>query len=135
MLVLKLESRIKDLLFVKGGEQEKPLLVFVKMKHESAGRKKARQLQITVRRARTTWGSASTETRRIKMFYLWIADNCNWVDQVEVPISHWKLKRFSTWLKMQSVFQVTYLENNMTEEQMTKTHQTARGGKKLFAVM
>ena len=70
VLVLKLESEIKDLLFVKGGEQEKPLLGFVKMKHESAGRNKARQLQITVRRARTTWGSASTEPRRIKMFYI-----------------------------------------------------------------
>ena len=30
MLVLKLESRIKELLFVKGGEQEKPLLRFRK---------------------------------------------------------------------------------------------------------
>ena len=47
-------------------------------------------------------------------------DYCNWVDQVEVPQSHWKLKRFSTWLKMQSVFQDTNLENNMTQEWMTR---------------
>ena len=47
-------------------------------------------------------------------------DYCNWVDQVEVAQPHWKLKRFSTWLKMQSVFQETILENSMTQERMTR---------------
>ena len=30
---------------------------------------------------------------------------CRWIDQVEDQQPHWKLKRFSSWLKMQSVFQ------------------------------
>ena len=47
-------------------------------------------------------------------------DNCKWVDQMEVSLSHRKLKRFSTWLKMQSVFQEPNLENNMTQERMTR---------------
>ena len=38
---------------------------------------------------------------------------CRWIDQVEDQQSHWKLKRFSTWLKMLSVFQETIMENKM----------------------
>ena len=33
---------------------------------------------------------------------------------------YWKLKRFSSWLKMQSVFQEPNLENNMAQQRMTR---------------
>ena len=46
--------------------------------------------------------------------------NCRWIDQVEDQQSHWKLKRFSSWLKIQSVFQEPKLENKMTQERWTK---------------
>ena len=81
-------------------------------------------------RARTTWVSASTEQEVPQVD----RDYCNWVDQVDVPQSHWKLKRFSTWLKMQSVFQDTILENNMTQERMTRRIKQLEE-EKLFAEM
>ena len=43
----------------------------------------------------------------------------NWVDQVEVPQYHWKLKRFSTVPKMESVLEEPNLENNLARERMT----------------
>ena len=51
---------------------------------------------------------------------------CRWIDQVEDEQLHWKLKMFASWLRMQSVCQETNLENNMTQEQLTRTHQTSR---------
>ena len=45
--MLELKSMIKDLLFAKGGEQEKPLLGFAKMNRSQLA-EKAIQLQIAV---------------------------------------------------------------------------------------
>ena len=53
-------------------------------------------------------------------FYSWITEYCRWIDQVEDQQSHWKLKRFSSWLKMHSVFQERNLDINMTQEHMTR---------------
>ena len=45
---------------------------------------------------------------------------CRWADQVEDQQPHWKLKRFSSWLKMQSVPQEPNLENCMTRERLKR---------------
>ena len=45
---------------------------------------------------------------------------CRWIDQVEDQQSHWKLKRFSSWLKMQRVLHEPNLENKMTQERLTR---------------
>ena len=53
---------------------------------------------------------------------------CRW--QVQDQRSQWELKRFSSWLRMQSVFyQEPNLVNNMTE--YDETHQPTRGGEDL----
>ena len=45
---------------------------------------------------------------------------CRWTDHVEDQQSHWKLQRFSSWLTMQRVLQEPNLENNMTQERLTR---------------
>ena len=45
---------------------------------------------------------------------------CRWAHQVEDRQPHWKLKRFSSWLKMQSVPQEPNLENYMTRERLRR---------------
>ena len=45
---------------------------------------------------------------------------CRWIDQVEDQQSTWKLKRFSSWLKMQSASQGPNLVHSMTQERMTR---------------
>ena len=67
------------------------------------------------------WVSASMEPRR-------------WIEQVEDHQSHWKLKRFSSWLKMQSVFQEPNLENKKVQERMTRRIKQLEE-EKLFAEM
>ena len=59
---------------------------------------------------------------------------CRWIDPVEDQRSRWKLKRFSSWLKMQSVFQEPNLENDMIQERMTKRISQLEE-EKLFAEM
>ena len=59
---------------------------------------------------------------------------CIWIEQAEDHQSHWKLKRFSSWLKMQSVFQEPNLENNMAQERMTRRIEQL-DEEKLFAEM
>ena len=43
-----------------------------------------------------------------------------WIDQVEDQQSHRNLKRFSSWLKMQNVFQEPNVENKKNQERMTR---------------
>ena len=59
---------------------------------------------------------------------------CRWIDQVDGQQSYWKLKRFSSWLKMQSVSQEPKLENKMTQERMTRRIRQLEE-EKLFADM
>ena len=47
----------------------------------------------------------------------------SWIDQVEDQQSQWKLKRFSSWLMMQSVFQELNLQNSMTQGRMTRRNR------------
>ena len=134
VLVVELKSMIKDLLFSREGQQEKPLLGFAKMNKNQLA-EKARQLQIPVSenhmrghlikiiredlmQKSTPKGSdylgfgkhgAKTYQEVLHLDY----NYCIWIEQVEDHQSHWKLKRFSSWLKMQSVFQEPNLENNM----------------------
>ena len=142
VLVLELKSMIKDLIFPKGGEQEKPLLCFAKMNRGQLA-EKARQLQILVyenhtrghlikiiredhcskrlRRALTTWVSASTEPRGIKKFYSWIAT-------AAIGSIRWKSHDPT------GVFQETNRENNMTQGRMTRRIKQLEE-EKLFAEM
>ena len=60
---------------------------------------------------------------------------CLWVDNVEHHQSHWKLERFSSWLKMQSVCQEPSLVNSVTQERMTRRIKQLEEEKKLFAEM
>ena len=155
VLVLELKSIIKDLPLTKGGEQGKPLLGFAKMnRSQLAG--KARQPQIPVCENHTRGhlikiirddlmqqstpkgsdyqGFGKYGAKKYQEVLQMDCDCCNWVDQVEVPQSLWKHKRFSTWLKMQSVLQETNLENNMTRERMTRRIKQLEE-EKLFAEM
>ena len=141
ILVLELKAMIKDLLLSKEEEQENPLLGVARMTRSQLA-DKARQLQIPVSENHTrghltkitredldaavnTKGSdylgfgkhrAKTYQEVLKMDH----EYCHWIHQVEDQQPPWKLKRFSSWLKMQNVFQEPNLENNMTQERMTR---------------
>ena len=141
VLVLELKAMIKDLLFSKEGEQEKPLLGCARMTRRQLA-DKARQLQIPIfenhtrgtldqdyegrpLQQSTPKGSdcmgfgkhgAKTYQEVLKMDH----ECCRWIDQVEDQQSHWKLKRFSSWLKMQRVFQEPILENTITQERISR---------------
>ena len=51
---------------------------------------------------------------------------CRWIDQVEDQQPHWKLKRFSSWLKMQRVPHQPNLENNMTRNAWRDASKNSR---------
>ena len=117
----ELKGVLEDLLFSREGEQETPLLGFARMTRSQLA-DKARQLQIPVSETHTRGhlitmmredlmqqstpkGSdylgfgkhgAKTYQEVLKMDH----DDCLWIDQVEDQQSHWKLKRFWSWLKI-----------------------------------
>ena len=68
----------------------------------------------------TIWASTSTEPRPTRRFYRRTDEYCRWVEQMEDQQSQWKLKRFSSCLKLQCVYQEPNLVNNKTQERMTR---------------
>ena len=120
--------------FSRKEDKEKPLLGFVNMNRNQLA-EKARQLQIPVSGNHTRrhliniiredliqqstpkgsdhLGFGKHGTKKYQ-------EVLHLIEQVEDHQSHWKLKRFSSWLKMQNVFQETNLENNMAQERMTR---------------
>ena len=141
ILVLELKAMIKDLLLSKEEEQENPLLGVARMTRSQLA-DKARQQLIPVSENHTrehltkiiredlvqqsnTKGldylgfgkhGAKTYQEVLKMDH----EHCRWLHQMEDHQSRWKLKGFSSWLKMQGVFQEPNLENSMTQERMTR---------------
>ena len=134
----------------KKEEQEKSLLGFAKMnKNQLAD--KARKLQTTVSQNHTkghlikiiSEGLMQQTTPKDSDFlgfgkhgaktYQEILqvdhEYRRWIEQVEDQQSHWKLYRFSSWLKMQSVYQELNLVNDPGA--YDETHQTTRGGEAL----
>ena len=149
ILVVELKSMIKDLLFSKGGGQEKPLLGFAKMNRNQLA-EKARQLQIPVSENHTRGqlikiiredliqqstpkGSdylgfgkhgAKTYQEVLHLDY----NYCTWIEQVEDHQSHWKLEIL---VVAEDAKCISGTESGKQYGTRTDdmTHQTARGGK------
>ena len=141
VLVMEVKAMIKDLLLSKEDGQEQPLLGLAKMNRSELA-DKAGQLNIPVAESHTKGNSLglirdnhmqqSTPVGSDNLgfgkhgakTYLEVPkldpECCRWVDQVEDQQPNWKLKRFSSWLKMQRVPQEPNLENNMTRERLTR---------------
>ena len=139
VLVVEQKAMIKDL-FSKEGEQEKPLSGFAKMNRSQLA-DKARQPQVPALENHTRghlikimredfmqqstpkgWDYFGFGKHGAKTYQDVLQvdhESIRWIDQVEDQQSHRKLERFSSWLKMQSVFQEPNLVNNMTQERTT----------------
>ena len=154
VLVVEQKAMIKDL-FSKEGEQEKPLSGFAKMNRSQLA-DKARQPQVPVLENHTRghlikimredfmqqstpkgWDYFGFGKHGAKTYQDVLQvdhESIRWIDQVEDQQSHRKLERFSSWLKMQSVFQEPNLVNNMTQERTTRRIRQLEE-EKIFAEM
>ena len=124
VVVVELQAMVKELLFSREGEQEKPTPGICENELEPAGGQGTTTTETNIREPHeeaadqnhTGRPCAAGNTERLRLSGLRQARSQDapggstggprilWIDQVEEP-SHWKLKRFSSWLKMQSVCQ------------------------------
>ena len=128
VLVMALKAMIKDMLFSEEDGQEQPLLGLAKM-NRSPLADKARQVNIPIAEShpRGLWirllrGNHMQQSTPAGSDYLGFGKHVakTYLDQVESQQPHSKLKRFSSWLKMQRVPEEPNLENNMTQERLTR---------------
>ena len=141
VLVMELMAMIKDLLFSDEDGQEQPLLGLAKM-NRSPLADKARKLNIPTAESHTKGHSIRLKRENhmqqstpVGSDYLEFGkhgaktyqevlkldpEHCWWIDKVEDQQSDFKLKRFSSWLTMQRVPEEPNLENNMTQERLTR---------------
>ena len=139
--LMELKAMIKDLLFSEEDGHEQPLLGLAKM-NRSPLADKARKLNIPTAESHTKghsiWlkrenhmqqstpvGSDNLEfgkhgAKTYQEVLKLDPEYCRWTDHVEDQQSDWKLQRFSSWLTMQRVLQEPNLENNMTQERLTR---------------
>ena len=141
VVVMKMKAVIKDLFLSKEDGQEQPLLCLAKMNRSQLA-DKARELNVPIAESHTR-GHLILSIREHQMqqstavasdypgfgrhgakTYQEVLkldpEYCRCVHQMLDKQSHWKLKRFSSWLKMQRVLKESNLENNMTQERLTR---------------
>ena len=151
--MLELKAMIKDLPLSKKGEQETPLLGFVRMIRSQLA-DKARQQQILVSENHTRGhfikifqedllqqstpkgsdylGFGKHGARTYQEVLNMDHEYCRWIDRkTSSPL---ETREIFIVVKMQSVFQEPNLENNMTQERMTRRIRQLEE-EKLFAKM